>query len=131
MTYTNGAQTITTYPGKRVLKSAAAGATNVAEVRWLTDRLVALSGPWKASGWGYIVDISNMPPVSPDISQELVNLHKKLSVSGCKAMAFVNFASFITGAQAKDHQKKSNSAILENTFKTEAEALKWLDGIVK
>ena len=68
---------------------------------------------------------------TPDVSAELVNLHKKLSASGCKAMAFVNFASFITGAQARDHQKKSNAAIQENTFKTEAEAMKWIESIIK
>ena len=131
MTYNNGAQTITTYPGKRILKSGASGATNVSEVKWLTDRLVSFSATWKTSGWGYIVDISHMPPVTPDVSAELVNLHKKLSASGCKAMAFVNFASFITGAQARDHQKKSNAAIQENTFKTEAEAMKWIESIIK
>ncbi len=131
MTYTNGAQTITTYPGKRIIKSGADKATTVAEVKWLTDKLVELSASWKMSGWGYVCDISHMPPVTPEISEELINLHKKLAASNCRAMAFVNFAAFITGAQAKEHQKKSNAAIQENTFKTEAEAIAWIDTIVK
>ncbi|MBQ8781521.1 MAG: hypothetical protein IJZ72_07610 [Oscillospiraceae bacterium] len=46
-------------------------------------------------------------------------------------MAFVNFAAFITGAQAKEHQKKSNTVIQENTFKTEEEAIKRLDPVIK
>ncbi|MBQ2823490.1 MAG: hypothetical protein IJF18_02825 [Oscillospiraceae bacterium] len=131
MTYNNGAQVITTYPGKRMLKSAAASATTVAEVKWLTDKLAELSSSWKMSGWGYVCDISHMPPVTPEISEELVNLHKVLAASGCKAMAFVNFAAFITGAQAKEHQKKSHTVIQEGTFKTEEEAIKWLETIVK
>lgn len=131
MTYTNGAQTVTTYPGKRYIKSGADKATNVAEVKWLTEKLAELSASWKATGWGYICDISHMPPVTPDVSAELINLHKQLAASNCKAMAFVNFAAFITGAQAKDHQKKSNTVIEEGTFKTEEEAIKWLETVIK
>ena len=74
MTYTHGVQTIDTYPGKRVIKSGAVGSTNAEEVKWLTEKLVTLSGAWKAQGWAYIVDISKMSPVTPDISAELVNL---------------------------------------------------------
>ncbi len=131
MTLKNGAQTIETYPGKRVLKSGAVGATNADEVKWLTDKLVSLASAWKTQGWAYIVDISKMSPVTPDVSEVLVELHKKLSASGCKAMAFVNFAAFVTGVQAKEHQKKSNTAIQEGTFKTEDEAMKWIDTIIK
>lgn len=131
MTYTHGVQTIDTYPGKRVIKSGAVGSTNAEEVKWLTDKLVSLSASWKAQGWAYIVDISKMSPVTPDVSEVLVDLHKQLSAAGCKAMAFVNFAAFITGAQAKEHQKKSNTAIQEGTFRTEDEAMKWIDTIIK
>ena len=131
MTYTHGVQVVSTYPGKRILKSSADGATNVEEVKWLTDKLVELSKSWKGSGWAYVCDISKMPPVTPDVSTQLVELHKALEASGCKAMAFVNFAAFITGAQAKEHQKKSHAAIQENSFRTEEEALKWIDTIIK
>lgn len=131
MKFTHGAQTIDTYPGKRIIKSGAVGSTNAEEVKWLTDKLVSLSTAWKTQGWAYIVDISQMSPVTPDVSEELVELHKKLSAAGCKAMAFVNFAAFITGAQAKEHQKKSHTTIQEGTFKTEEEAMKWIDTIIK
>ena len=107
MKFTHGAQIVETYPGKRVIKSGAVGATNAEEVKWLTEKLVSLAASWKAQGWAYIVDISKMSPVTPDVSEVLVDLHKQLSAAGCKAMAFVNFAAFITGAQAKEHQKKS------------------------
>ena len=131
MTFNHGAQTITTYTGKKVIKSAAVGATTVEEVNWLIDKLISLSAPWKNSGWAYIVEISKMSPASPEVSEVLVTLHKRLSEAGCKVMAFVNFASFITGAQAKEHQKKSNTGIIENTFRTEEEAMKWIETVLK
>ena len=126
-----GAQTVETYPGKRIIKSGAVGATNANEVRWLTQTLVAHSAAWRSTGWAYIVDISKMSPVTPDVSSELVNLHKKLTEAGCKAMAFVDFGSFVTAAQAKQHQQQSKAGIQEGHFKNEAEAIAWIDKILK
>jgi len=128
---THGAQTVETYPGKRVLKSGAVGATNAEEVRWLIQTLLSNAVSWKAQGWGYIVDISKMAPVTPDVSAELVTLHKKLTEAGCKAMAFVDFGSFVTAAQAKQHQQQSKAGIQEGHFKNEAEALAWIEKIIK
>lgn len=131
MKLSHGSQTVETIPGKRVLKSGAVGATNAEEVRWLANTLAANSAAWKTSGWGYIVDISKMSPATPDVSAELVQLHKKLTMAGCKAMAFVEFGAFYTAAQARQHQKQSNAAIQEGHFKTEEEALKWLSTIIR
>lgn len=132
MTYTHGVQTVNTYDnGKRVIKSGAVGSTNVEEVRWLTEKLVSLTSAWRNTGWGYVVDISAMAPCTPEVSRELVGLHRTLAAAGCKAMAFVNFAAFITGAQAKEHQKKSNTDIQEGHFRTEEDALKWLGTVIR
>lgn len=131
MKFTNGAQYVETIPGKRALKSGAVGATTVDEVRWLTNKLVTSSVAWKTSGWAYIVDISQMAPVTPEISAELINLHTKLTDAGCKAMAFVEGHAFMLAAQAKQHQQKSHAAIQEGHFRTEADALKWIDTIIK
>lgn len=130
MKFTHGAQIVETIPGKRAIKSSAAGATNVVEVKWLTEKLVSTSAPWKASGWAYIVDISKMAPATPEVSKELITLHSKLTAAGCKAMAFVEGAAFVLAAQAKEHQKQSHAAIQEGHFRTEAEALKWIDTII-
>ena len=130
MKFTHGAQVVETIPGKRIIKSGAAGATNAEEVRWLTSKLVSTAAPWKASGWAYIVDISKMAPAAPEVSKELVNLHTQLTAAGCKAMAFVEGSSFVLAAQAKEHQKQSHAIIKEGHFKTEAEALKWIDTIL-
>ncbi len=130
MTYNHGAQTIETYEGKRIIKSGAVGATNAEEVKWLIDGLTKLSVPFKNDGWGYICDIGKMAPVTPDVSEILVGLHKRLAECNCKAMAFVNFAAFITGAQAKEHSKKSHTGIVEATFRTEEEAIKWIESVI-
>jgi len=131
MKVTHGAQTVETIPGKKVIKSGAVGATNAEEVRWLTSALVRNSAAWKASGWAYMVDISKMSPATPDVSKELVNLHTQLTAAGCKAMAFVEGSSFVLAAQAKEHQKQSHALIKEGHFKTEADALKWIDTIIR
>ena len=131
MKYTHGAQWVETVDGKRALKSGADGATNAEEVRWLTSKLVSMSAAWKSNGWAYIVDITKMAPAAPEVSAELVNLHKQLTAAGCKAMAFVEGYAFVLAAQAKEHQKQSAAAIQEGHFKTEADALKWIDTIVK
>ncbi len=131
MVLTKGAQKVETYNGKRVLKSGAVGATNVEEVKWLIATLSQYSAAWKLSGWAYVCDISQMQSATPEVSHELVGLHKLLATSGCKAMAFVEGASFFTAAQAKEHQKQSKAAVMEGHFRTEAEALKWVDTIIK
>ncbi len=131
MTLKHGVQTVDTYSGKRIIKSGAVGSTNLEEIKWLTKTLVSNASMWKTKGWGYICDITKMSPVTPDVSAELVNLHKALADSGCKAMAFLDFCSFVTGAQAKQHQKESHTVIQEGHFKTEEEAIAWIEGIIK
>lgn len=131
MKYSHGAQTVETITGKRAVKSGAVGATNVEEIRWLVNQLVTVSAAWKASGWAYIVDITKMAPASPEVSAELVDLHKKLTAAGCKAMAFVEGGAFMLAAQAKEHQKQAHTVIQEGHFRTEAEALAWIDTIIK
>ena len=131
MKFTHGAQTVETIAGKKAIKSGAVGATTVEEIRWLINQLTTLSGAWKVTGWAYIVDITKMSPAAPEVSAELVNLHKKLTAAGCRAMAFVEGSAFMVAAQAKAHQKQSNAAIQEGHFRTEAEALTWVDTVVR
>lgn len=131
MKYSHGAQTVETIAGKRAIKSGAVGATNVEEIRWLITQLTTLSGAWKTSGWAYVVDITKMAPAAPEVSAELINLHKKLTAAGCKAMAFVEGGAFMLAAQAKEHGKQSHAVIQEGHFRTEAEALAWVDTILR
>lgn len=131
MALTHGAQIVEFIAGKRIIKSSAAGATNEEEVRWLTNTLVGTAAQWKSAGWGYIVDISKMSPATPEVSKELINLHTQLTAAGCKAMAFVEGFSFVLAAQAKEHQKQSHAAIQEGHFRTEAEAIQWIEAIIR
>jgi hypothetical protein len=121
-----GAQTVETILGHRIVKSGAVGVTNVEEIEWLVNTLLECSSAWSSSGWGYIVDISHMSPVTKEVSDELVSLHIALSKVGCKAMAFVDRGSFMTAAQAQQHSKKSHTGIEEKHFRTEEEATKWI-----
>lgn len=130
MKTTFGVQTVETFAGKRIIKSGAVGSTTVEEVQWLTKTLATNAAAWKRTGWAYICDISKMSPVTPDISKELVNLHKVLEESGCKAMAFVAAGALFTDAQAKVHQKQSHAAVQEGHFKSEAEAIAWIETII-
>ncbi len=130
MKLTHGAQTVETIAGKRIVKSGAVGETNIEEIQWLTKTLLSSASAWKSSGWIYMVDISKMSPVAPEVSAELVNLHKDLTAAGCKGMAFIEGASFFTAAQAKQHQKQSHTQIMEGHFKTEEDAIKWVDEIL-
>lgn len=115
---------------KRIIKSSKVGAATPSDIRELTTKLVSMSSQFKTTGWGYVVDISKMDPVTPDVSVELVEMTKKILANGCKAMAFVEGGAFMTAAQAKQHQKQSNSTIKEGHFRTEAEAMKWLESVI-
>ena len=130
MKLTYGVQTVETIPGKRVIKSGAVGATNVDEIKWLIKQLAALSSAWRMTGWVYMIDITKMAPAPPEVSAELVNLHKQLTTSGCKGMAFIEGSAFYVAAQAKQHQKQAHTVMQEGHFKTEADAMKWVDTIL-
>ena len=54
----NGAQTVQTIPGRKIVLSAGVGKTNIDELKWLTDTVLADAKAWKSSGWAYIADCS-------------------------------------------------------------------------
>lgn len=126
----HGTQQIYVYSDKRIIKSGAIGETTVKEVRWLADKMVEYAKPWKETGWGYLVDIAEMTPVSPEVSQELIELHKKIEEAGCKAIAFVDSGAFMIAVQAQKHQMKSKVSYKEKHFKTEKDAMIWLRKIL-
>lgn len=127
---TYGAQEVQVFPEKHIIKSSAKGETNVAEVRWLTELILESSSSWKEIGWGYVVGISDMEPVNHEVSKELVELHKKVEMAGCKAIAFIDPNAFVISMQAKKHQRKSKTSNKEKHFKTEEEAFAWVEKIL-
>lgn len=126
----HGTQQIHVYSEKRIVKSSAVGTTNVEEVRWLAEKMLGFTREWKDCGWGYLCGIGDMTPVTPDVSAELIEFHKRLEEAGCKAIAFVDPDAFVIAAQAKKHQKKSKASYKEKHFKTDEEAVAWLEKIL-
>lgn len=121
----NGAQTVETIPGRKIVLSAGKGKTNVDEIKWLTNTVLAEAAGWK-SGWAYIADCSSMDPVTPAEGGELVTMTQKFVAAGCKAIGFAEGYSVMLKVQAKKNTERSNTGILEGHFATVQEALDWL-----
>ncbi len=122
----NGAQTVETVTGRNIVVSAGVGKTNVEEIKWLTDTVLAEVAAWKSSGWAYIADCSEMDPVTPAEGSELVIMTQKFVDAGCKAMGFAEGHSIMLKVQAKKNTERSNTGIMEGHFATVEEALAWL-----
>ena len=90
-----GAQSVETVPGRRIVVSSAVGNTNVDEIKWLTNIVLASASQWKNTGWAYVADCSKMDPVSPAEGGELVAMTKKFVEAGCKAFGFAEGTSII------------------------------------
>lgn len=126
MKKTNGAQSVEVIAGRHVILSAGVGKTNIDELKWLTDTVLAEAAAWKSTGWAYIADCSQMDPVSPSEGGELVTMTKKFVDAGCKAFAFAEGSSIMLKVQAKKNTQRSETGVLEGHFVTTEEALDWL-----
>lgn len=122
----NGAQTVDVVAGRKIVLSAGVGKTNVDELKWLTETVLASAKAWKASGWAYIADCSKMEPVSPAEGGELVTMTKKFVEAGCKAFAFAEGKSVLLKVQAQKNTQRSQTGIAEGHFETVEQALAWL-----
>ena len=122
----NGAQSVETVAGRKIVLSAGVGKTNVDELKWLTDTVLSSAKLWKASGWAYIADCSKMEPVSPAEGGELVTMTKKFVEAGCKAFAFAEGKSVLLKVQAQKNTQRSQTGVMEGHFETVEQALEWL-----
>ena len=122
----NGAQTVEVIPGRRIVLSAGVGRTNIDELVWLTNTVLADASAWKSSGWAYIADCSKMDPVSPAEGGQLVTMTKAFVDAGCKAFAFAEGSSIMLKVQAKKNTERSETGVAEGHFATVEEALDWL-----
>lgn len=127
----NGAQSVEVIPGRKVVLSAGVGKTNVDELKWLTQTVLDEATAWKASGWAYIADCSQMSPVTPAEGGELVNMTKAFVEAGCKAFAFAEGTSIMLKVQAQKNTERSQTGVIEGHFATVEEALDWLKTEVK
>ena len=126
MAKTNGAQTVDVVAGRKIVLSAGVGKTNVDELKWLTETVLANAKSWKSTGWAYIADCSKMDPVSPAEGGELVTMTKKFVDAGCKAFAFAEGKSVLLKVQAKKNTERSQTGVTEGHFATVEEVLDWL-----
>ena len=131
MAQKNGAQSVETIAGRKIVLSAGVGQTNIDELRWLTDTVLSNAKSWKSTGWAYIADCSQMKPVSPSEGGELVTMTKKFVEAGCKAFAFVEGSSIMLKIQAQKNTQRSETGVAEGHFATLDEALAWLKDEVK
>lgn len=122
----NGAQSVETIPGRRIVLSAGVGKTNIDELKWLTETVLSSAKLWKNTGWAYIADCSQMSPVSPAEGGELVTMTKKFVEAGCKAFAFAEGNSIMLKVQAQKNTERSQTGVAEAHFATVEEALAWL-----
>jgi len=122
----NGAQSVETVAGRRIVVSAGVGKTNVDELKWLTDTVLAEAAAWKSSGWAYVADCSRMDPVTPTEGGELVIMTQKFVDAGCKAFGFAEGQSIMLKVQAKKNTERSNTGVAEGHFATVEEALDWI-----
>lgn len=126
-----GAQSVEAISGRKIILSAGVGTTNLDELKWLMDTVLANAKAWKLTGWAYIADCSKMSPVSPAEGGQLVTMTKAFVDAGCKAFAFVEGTSVMLKIQAKKNTERSETGVLEGHFATLEEALNWLKTEVK
>ena len=131
MAKTMGAQSVETIPGRKIVLSAGVGKTNVEELKWLTDTVLASAAAWKSTGWAYIADCSQMTPVGPAEGGQLVEMTKKFVEAGCKAFGFAEGTSVMLKIQAQKNTQRSETGVIEGHFATVEEVLAWLKDEVK
>ncbi len=122
----NGAQSVETIPGRKIVLSAGVGKTNIDELKWLCETVLESAAAWKSSGWAYIADCSKMNPVTPAEGGELVTMTKKFVEAGCKAFGFAEGGSVMLKLQAQKNTQRSETGVLEGHFATVDEVLAWL-----
>lgn len=122
----NGAQSVEVISGRKIVLSAGVGKTNVDELKWLTETVLAEAKAWKSTGWAYIADCSQMSPVTAAEGGELVTMTKKFVEAGCKAFGFAEGKSIMLKVQAQKNTERSQTGILEGHFETVEEALDWI-----
>ena len=126
MKETHGSQSVEVIRGRNVVVSAGTGATNLDDLKWLMNTVLNYVKGWKISGWAYVADCSNMEPVGPNESGQLVEMTKAFVEAGCKAFGFAEGHSIMLKVQAKKNTQMSETGIAEGHFPTVEEALEWL-----
>ena len=126
MKETHLTQRVEDIPGRRIILSAGIGQTNVDDLQWLMDTVLKHAAGWKATGWAYIADCTQMKPIGPKESNVLVKMTKSFVDAGCKAFGFAEGTSMMLKIQAKKNTQMSDTGVIEGHFATVDEVLDWL-----
>lgn len=122
----NGAQSVQVIPGRKIVLSAGVGKTNIDELKWLTETVLAEAKAWTKTGWAYIADCSQMDPINASEGGKLVSMTKKFVEAGCQAFGFAEGKSIMLKVQAKKNTERSQTGVIEGHFETVEEVLEWL-----
>lgn len=122
----HGSQEVEVVAGRKVIISAGKGKTNVDDLKWLMETVLSKAALWKASGWAYVADCTQMEPVGPAETGQLIDMTKAFVDAGCKAFGFAEGSSIMLKAQAKTNTKMSQTGVMEGHFATVNEVLEWL-----
>ena len=126
MKETHGSQDIEVIAGRKVIVTAGKGKTNVDDLAWLRESVLAKASPWKNADWAYVADCTQMEPVGPEETGLLIEMTKAFVDAGCKAFGFAEGSSIMLKAQAKTNTKMSQTGVIEGHFATVEEVLEWL-----
>ena len=119
-------QVVNDVEGRRIIVSAGIGQTNPTDLQWLMDTVLKHAAKWKASGWAYVADCTQMKPIGPQESSILVKMTKAFVDAGCKAFGFAEGASMMLKIQAKKNTQMSDTGVIKGHFATVEEVLNWL-----
>ena len=124
-------QVVNDVEGGRIIVSAGFGQTNPTDLQWLMDTVLKHAAKWKATGWAYVADCTQMKPIGPQESSILVKMTKAFVDAGCKAFGFAEGASMMLKIQAKKNTQMSDTGVIEGHFATVEEVLNWLHNDLK
>ena len=126
MKETHGSQDIEVITGRKIIVTSGKGKTNVNDLTWLRESVLARASHWKNVDWAYVADCTKMEPVGPEETGVLIEMTKAFVEAGCKAFGFAEGSSIMLKAQAKTNTKMSQTGVIEGHFATVDEVLEWL-----
>jgi hypothetical protein len=122
----HGSQEVEVIIGRRIIVSAGKGKTNVEDLKWLMSTVLSKATLWKSTGWAYVADCTQMEPVGPGETGQLIEMTKAFVEAGCKAFGFAEGSSIMLKAQTKTNTKMSQTGVMEGHFATVNDVLEWL-----
>ena len=126
MKETHGSQDIEVITGRKIIVTSGKGKTNVNDLTWLRESVLARASHWKNADWAYVADCTKMEPVGPEETGVLIEMTKAFVDAGCKAFGFAEGKSIMLKVQAQKNTQLSKTGIPEGHFATVDEALDWL-----